>query len=288
MNILITGTTGFIGSKLVSELYSHNKIYSVVRSDAKNNEQAEIIVADLSTPLFTKDFPKNIDCVIHLAQSRRYREFPTGACDMLAINVNAVVEILDWCVRTNVKQFIFASSANVYEQSDNILEENSQLSPNSYYGETKLAAENLIKYYADHLKINILRLFTVYGPGQKDMLIPNIIERIKNSQSIDLAGGVGVEFTPIFIDDVCAIIKSCAMDPMPSKLEILNLCGSEIVNLETLTTNLEEILSIDAKRTLFSGRPVRIKGCNEYLLKKLPNQKFTPFRSGLKVTLGID
>lgn len=287
MKILITGASGFIGSNLVSSLHSNNDLYSVLRSCTDQNGPAEIIISDLSRPKFTEHFPSDVECVIHLAQSRRYRDFPSGARDMLALNVNSIIEILDWCVRTNVKQLIFASSANVYEQADYLLTEDSKLSPSSYYGETKLAAENLIKYYADYLKIHILRLFTVYGPGQTDMLIPNIISKIKSSQSIDLAEGVGVSFTPIFVDDVCSIIKSCMIEERLSNLEIINLCGVEVVDLNTLTTNLEEMLSTDAVRIFSSERPVRIQGSNEYLLRKFPNLQLTNFKSGLKRTLGL-
>jgi hypothetical protein len=75
---------------------------------------------------------------------------------------------------------------------------------------------------------------------------------------------------------------------MVSNFKILNLCDSEITDMSMLTANFEEILSIDAIRTFSPGGLLKIKECNEYLLKKFPNQIFTPLKSGLKITLGIN
>ena len=71
MKILITGSTGFIGTNLVSFLKNNNSI-EILEASRENG-------FDLSHDGWTKNLPKNeIDIVIHLAQSSLYRNFPEG------------------------------------------------------------------------------------------------------------------------------------------------------------------------------------------------------------------
>src|SRR5712691_5873081 len=75
--VLVTGAGGFIGRHLVRALGERYRVVALVRNRADAPENAEAIVFDLSQPLGDA-LPPRIDAVVHLAQSRRYREFPEG------------------------------------------------------------------------------------------------------------------------------------------------------------------------------------------------------------------
>ena len=139
MKILITGASGFIGSNLVRSLAEKHTVYAVVRKKKKfvGNPQVNFIEVDLSRKDFVEELPSGINTVLHLAQSSRYRDFPNGVEDMISININSTGLLLDWARRSEVKHFVFSSTANVYSQTGEKFTEKSATTPSSYYGASK-------------------------------------------------------------------------------------------------------------------------------------------------------
>ena len=99
-NILITGSSGYIGKLLIKNLLSKSnkiKIYALVRENVINNlDNVIYIKCDLSNISFSKILPLNIDVVIHLAQSNNYRLFPEKADDIFNINISSTQKLLEW------------------------------------------------------------------------------------------------------------------------------------------------------------------------------------------------
>lgn len=287
MKILITGASGFIGSSLVRSLAEEHTVYGVVRKKKKfhDNPQVNFIEVDLSHKDFVKELPSGINTVIHLAQSSRYREFPDGVEDMIAINVNSTGLLLDWARRSGVKHFVFSSTANVYAQTGEKFTEQSKTAPNSFYGASKLAAEQLVVQYAQCFSIDILRLFTVYGPGQKGMLIPQIIQKIRLGEEIYLASKIGIYLTPIYIDDLVNIISHLMKTDNDLKLRIMNVCGNEKVSLGQIVRNIEKILNVSTPIRVTNDIPMNFIGSNELLFREIDALDFTRLKEGLVKTV---
>lgn len=289
MKILITGAGGFIGSHLVRSLAEKHTVYAVVKKKRKfvGNPQVNFIEVDLSHKDFVKELPSGINTIIHLAQSSRYREFPEGAEDMVAININSTGLLLDWARRSGIKHFVFSSTANVYAQSSEKFTEKSKTAPNSFYGASKLAAEQLVTQYAQFFAIDILRLFTVYGPGQKGMLIPQIIELIRSKREITLAEGAGLFLTPVFIDDVVKIIDKIIHLPSYKKnfSPILNICGSDIISLAEIVDVLSRLLVVDPLTTRTKDEVLCLTGSNKLLQDRVGSNEFVSMEKGLSQTI---
>src|SRR5262249_48165624 len=143
---------------------------------------------DLTLPFEMRDWPANIDAVIHLAQSRQYREFPDGAGNMFGVNLEATARLLEYARRAASRHFILASTGTVYEPFDRPLNENPPLRPNSYYGATKAAAELLVGAYERFFPGVALRIFSPYGSGQRDRMIPNLVARMQRNEAVRLDG----------------------------------------------------------------------------------------------------
>ena len=234
MNILVTGALGYIGSHLVQKLLgdSKNVVFAVFRNHLQESTFNLIpVIADLTDTNFTDSFPKNIDVIVHLAQSKGYRNFPDASDDIFSVNVRSTQLLLEWGRKNGIKKFIFASTGNVYKQQNKLLKETDICEPIGYYGASKYAAEQLIKPYNQFFQTNILRIFGVYGPTQKNMTIPNIINRIKNGQEITLAKNAGLYFTPLYIDDCVEMILCNIYKSMENSEIIYNLAGNEPVHL---------------------------------------------------------
>lgn len=287
MKILITGINGFIGSFVGNLLAARHEVFGITRrpNTFHFSSPVNLITADLSDPTFVDHLPPNIDCVIHLAQSKEYRNFPAGAEDMRRINIDATCQLLDWSSRTGVKKFIFSSTANVYGEFCGPLNETHPTNPSSFYGATKLAAEHLVRQYQHFFDVHVLRLFTVYGPGQNKMLIPNIINNVKTGDEIFLAQKVGLKFTPIFIDDLVEIISKIISCPLVLDTCVLNVCGSEITTLNNVVNLVEKILGKASHTKFTDDEPSYFIGSNQRLIETIGHFKFCTIEQGLKRTL---
>lgn len=283
MNILITGATGFIGRHLGRALAAQHIVFGLTRNPGTLTEIAGCpIIADLSDTHFVADLPANIDCVIHLAQSASYRDFPEGAEDMRLINIDATAKLLEWARNVGVKQFVYTSTANVYGKSTKALTESDPTQPNSFYGASKLAAEHLALQYHEYFQVDVLRCFTVYGPGQSGMLIQNIIERINTSKPVTLAEGVGIYLSPIYIGDVGVIINRLITTPARQKNRLMNVCGDQLTSLSEIVMIAEEIIGKPAIVRMTDEEAVYFTGSNERLRNYLSGYRFVDIRTGLE------
>jgi nucleoside-diphosphate-sugar epimerase len=286
MKILITGVTGFIGRHLAKNLILNNPVYGATRDKATTvNPEIETVCCDFKDPLWVSNLPNKVDCVIHLAQSSQYRNFPGGVVDMRRINIDATCELLEWSRVSGVKHFIFTSSANVYGSAQSLLTEDHPTAPNSFYGASKLAAEHITRQYGNCFQVDILRLFTVYGPRQREMLIPNIIERVRFGQEVTLSDSVGLFLTPVYVEDVARIISELITFGAGVSPRIFNLCGDTVVTLAEIVECLEGMLGKKAAKAELPGPALSITGCNKALKSFLGPIKFTDLKNGLSNTL---
>tara|TARA_S200000501_G_scaffold309723_1_gene299741 strand:- start:7076 stop:7657 length:582 start_codon:yes stop_codon:yes gene_type:complete len=193
--------------------------------------------------------------------------------------------LLEWSKNNSVKKFIYASSGNVYSQSRKKLIENSLLGPSSLYGISKLAGEEIVKKYNNSFDTLIMRIFGVYGPGQKKMLIPEIIKKIKLKNEIFLAQSKGLYFTPIYIDDLINIIRELINRNFNQKNLVVNICGSEVVSLNDLVKKLEKLINKKAKIKITNDEIKYFIGSNELLLKLLNIKDLISLDKGLKLVI---
>ena len=170
-NVLITGAGGFLGSHLVKHLDGEFSVTVLTRKPIAFRDSINEVRVDLSRPDWTDDLERGADTVIHLAQSRDYRNFLDGADDMLKVNVQSTVKLLDWAHRNSVNRFILASTGNVYAPQPRPLTEEDPCEPSSFYAATKLSAELLCRQYANEMEIVIVRFFGIYGPRQSKNLV---------------------------------------------------------------------------------------------------------------------
>lgn len=283
--ILITGASGFSGIPLCRELANSHQVYALARTSKHHglkHPNIKLIQADLknSSDLETK-LPSKIDIVIHLAQSREYRNFPSEVNDIFSINIESTLKLLDWSRNHSVEKFIFTSTGNVYEPSKEALNETHLCLPNSFYGVSKYCAELMCNTYSPYFSVLNLRIFGIYGPHQKGMLIPNIYQMMKEKKEISLAKGIGIKLSPIYIDDFINITKHFLFDIDLPKSETINLCGNEIIGLNQIIELLEKYSGFKALSKTTDSAFASLIGDNQKLNAYI-NYNYLPISEGIK------
>lgn len=284
MRVLVTGAAGFIGRPLVAalagELYAAS-VCSVVRTRAPG-VAGHMVAADLSSPGWTAAIPdETFDIVVHLAQSRHFREFPARTTDIVAVNVGATVELASWAVTHGVRRFVFASTANVYGTTAGLLGEDEVCRPQGMYAASKRSAELLLEPFAAHVEVLVLRIFGAYGAGQASGMLPGVMQRFDAGDEITLAGGIGVRYSPLHVDDCARVIADLACRATAPGYQIVNVAGDEVIDLRQVI----ELLEAETGRTVrvrdTSDRPVELVGRTDRLRALSTERPRTAFRDGL-------
>ena len=291
MKVLVTGATGFVGGKLIDALVriglgGGEEIHGVTRGDPANfDPRLKWTRADLSQRGWTTCLPsENFEIVVHFAQSRKYREFPEQADDIFNLNAQATFELANWALRHGVKRFLFASTGNVYGFGDRTCKESDVCLTDSMYGASKLAAETILRPFAQHFDITILRFFGIYGPDQANMLVPDLIQRFLKGEEIVLDGNLGVKFNPIYISDaVEAVIRLITENLLPG-YEIINVGGPEVVDLRQLVIQLERFSGLSAKTRITESTPKCLVGSTEKMSSLVNWNAKVSFSEGLFLT----
>jgi nucleoside-diphosphate-sugar epimerase len=170
MNILITGATGFIGRHLTAALSKTHNVRCLVRKTSDISDLRNLNVEMAHGDLLVKDSLEpaldGIDLIYHLAgevYSRRKSDYYKG-------NVLATHNLLEACKEKGLKRIIYLSSTAVYKPmaDKTLLTEESKCEPITFYGKTKLHAEQLIKQH--NVPWVIVRAPVIYGPHQPTVL----------------------------------------------------------------------------------------------------------------------
>jgi nucleoside-diphosphate-sugar epimerase len=170
MNILITGATGFIGRHLAGALSKTYPVRCLVRKTSDiislRHFNVEITYGDLLVKDSLWPALDKIDLIYHLAgevYSRKKDDYYKG-------NILATHNLLEACKEKGTKRIIFLSSVGVYKPvtTKTLLTEESECEPITFYGKTKLDAEELIK--KSNIPWVIVRAPVIYGPFQPTVL----------------------------------------------------------------------------------------------------------------------
>jgi len=216
-SILITGGLGFIGSHIVDALSRKPKdevaVYDIRAQDSQS-ENIVMVHGDVfdSDKLLKVMRDREVSSIVHMvgfASIPGCRENPDTS---FRLNVSSVQRVLEAMRRCDVKRLIFPSTAAVYGATNGPkAEERVSPRPNNLYGCHKLAAETLIRGYAENygLEPTIMRIFNVYGDLDKEQGVISIfIRKTLSGEPIVVKGGNQLRDFILVGDVVEAFIKS--------------------------------------------------------------------------------
>ncbi|MFV0343517.1 MAG: NAD-dependent epimerase/dehydratase family protein [Anaerocolumna sp.] len=154
--VLVIGANSYIGKKF----------YEYVKLEKK--EEILIDMVSASDDGWRKVDLSQYDSILHLAAIVHKKEKKSMKELYYQVNYRLAVEVAKNAKENRVGQFIFMSTAAVYGDGATCITKNTVPKPTTYYGKTKLAAENDInKLSDDKFKVAIIRPPMVYGEGCK-------------------------------------------------------------------------------------------------------------------------
>jgi len=214
--ILVTGGAGFIGSNIVDKYiekgYEVDIIDNLSTGDMNNvNRNARFFKIDINDEKIEEIFKeRRYDVVSHHAAQMNIRVSVEEPIFDVKINIIGTINILNCCVKNDVKYFIFASSGGaIYgEQEYYPADETHSTNPDSPYGISKLACEKFLQYFNKSFGLEYisLRYANVYGPRQNPYGEAGVVsifadKMIKNERAVIFGDGKQTRDF-VFVEDV--------------------------------------------------------------------------------------
>lgn len=307
MNILVTGSAGFIGFHLIKLLIK--KKHNVVGIDSINNyydinlkkERTKILKSkksgkfiflknDLMSETFLSRVLKknNISIIIHLAAQPGVRNSLKNPSNYVKNNILATTNLFEACRKSKkIRHILLASSSSVYAASNKMpYDENDPADfPLQFYAVTKRTTELMAHCYSHlyNIPFTIMRLFTVYGSyGRPDMALFKFTKNLLNNKKLEIynRGNHIRDFT--HIDDTVYGIEKL-IQKIPKKNESFGL------SKKLLHYSKAKLRIIN----LGSGNPRQLKNYIkniEKYTKKKSKKKYLPFQKGdaIKTSAKVD
>lgn len=220
--ILVIGGAGFIGSFVVSELLK-NDVGEVIIFDNFTRGKSENLANTLKDSRCTlypnggdvrdvdilNDAMQGCDAVIHLAAMwlLHCKDFPRTA---FHVNIEGTFNVLEACVKNNIKRLVYSSSASVYGDASEVpMTEAHPFNNKNFYGATKIAGEAMCRAYHDRYGLSYvgLRYMNVYGPHQDQTaaytgVIPIMLNKIDAGEAPTINGDGTQAYDFIDVEDV--------------------------------------------------------------------------------------
>ncbi len=309
MNILVTGSAGFIGFHFCKKLLKETN-YKIYGLDNLNNyysvklkkKRIRILQKYKNFRFNKKDLKDDktynlfkkikFSFIFHLAAQAGVRYSVSDPKRYIDDNVIAFSKLLDFSRSQNCKCIFYASSSSVYGDSKILPStENMKLNPKNVYGLTKKFNEELSSFYSKNYNQRIigLRFFTVYGPwGRPDMLILKLLDIIKNNKIFTLNnfGKHKRDFT--YIDDVTHMMLKLLNNYKKTNInDIFNICSNNPINLMKIINYIfKKTKKIKIRKvSLQKVEVLKTHGSNKKILKIIKLFKLSNIYNSLDKTI---
>ncbi len=276
--ILVIGGAGFIGSHVVAELLKTD-IAEVVVYDNFARGKREYLLPYLKDPRCSiyanggdirdidvlNDAMQGVDGVIHLAAMwlLHCKDYPRTAFN---VNIEGTFNVLEACVKNNVKRLVYSSSASVYGDAVSVpMTEEHPFNNRNFYGASKISGEAMCRAFHDRYGLSYvgLRYMNVYGPHQDQTaaytgVIPIMLNKIDENQAPTINGDGSQAYDFIYVEDVAR----CNVDALKAEVtdefynvgsgvqtSIKQLCDLILeMKQSSLTVNYKPYSADDARR----------------------------------------
>lgn len=295
--MLVIGGAGFIGSYIVAELlkedvkeviiydnFARGKISNI--SDSLKDPRCYVYPngGDVRDTDILNEAMKGVDYVFHLAAMwlLHCKDYPRTAFD---VNINGTFNVLEACVRNNVKKVVYSSSASVYGDAVEIpMTESHPFNNKNFYGATKIAGEAMCTAFNDRYGLSVigLRYMNVYGPNQDQNaaytgVIPIMLNKIDANETPIINGDGSQAYDFIYVEDVAR----CNLAALKSEVNFgMYNVGTEVqTTIKKLCDLILELKNSDLKVTY---KPYSEDDARQFVKNRIGSRKKAEKEIGFK------
>ena len=238
MRILITGGTGFIGSRLAlrARAAGHEVVpvgMTNTPAETANRQElaragAEVALKSVEELAASPELFRGADALIHLAAAQHEMNVPDE--HFRKVNVEGTRLLLDAAKAAGVGRFVYGSTIGVYGARDGLIDETTPPSPDNVYGRTKLEAERLVLGRAGQQPVTAIRISETFGPGDRRLL--KLFKGVKKGSFFLIGDGRNLHH-PIYIDDLVDMLLLAATHDS-ARGEVFLSAGKEAVTTDQM------------------------------------------------------
>lgn len=246
MKVLITGASGFIGQRALKELKSRD--IDVVALSSKKLDGIDTIESldyAFNNNYLLNNGCEDVEVLLHIGAWTPKESKDANNVDKSLENITSTMALLKSNL-PSLKKIVFASTLDVYIDTDKKINENTPTIPSTMYGWSKIYCENAIKNYCieNNVLFEILRIGHVYGEGEEvyKKVMPVMIKMALNNEDLNIYGNGKSLRTFIYIKDVAnAIVNSLNLN----ESNIINIVGNEEISINSLANKIRELVNND-------------------------------------------
>ncbi|ADL06000.1 NAD-dependent epimerase/dehydratase family protein [Lacrimispora saccharolytica] len=254
-NVLLTGASGFIGSHVRKCL--HESGYGIISlcknpgEDFQTYDNEKVVKGNLSEPELLKQALTGcqIEACIHLA----WEGIPDYSFEMSQRNLTYGINVLELCRHLGIGQLVVSGSCWEYRSPHGKVAEDWELDDSNHFKAAKNAYRMIAHAFCREagIRFNWLRLFYVYGPGQREgSLIPFIKKELSEGRVPELRGaGNRNDFVHVW-DVARAFVKAVKVK---TEVEILNIGYGMTVSVSDVLKYIAE--AMDKKNLIPQDTP---------------------------------
>ena len=240
MSIQIIGGSGFVGSKLISELGVKN-----CTNLDKQNSPFFTDITTIGNILNPSDliFSKNVDSIVLLAAEHKDNVSPSTL--YYDVNVKGTINVLNAMDKYGIKNLIFTSSVAIYGLNKLNPDETHNEDPFNHYGKSKWKAELAIKEWYEKdpssKSVTIIRPTVIFGERNRGNVY-NLLERI-NSKKFIMIGKGDNKKSMAYVGNIVAFIIS-QIKNCEEGYHVFNYADGPDLTMKELTQHIEKKMNI--------------------------------------------
>jgi len=272
VNILVTGGSGFIGTRLIDNLLASGHIVKIYDKRISQKYPDLTIIGDVRDVDALTNACKGIDIIYNLAAEHADNVTPLSLYD--EVNVGGAKNVVEAAKKNNIKRIIFTSSVAVYGLNKGECDETYPPDPFNEYGRSKLKAEKVFEEWQKESKDNtliILRPSAVFGETNRGNIY-NLLKQVHSGKFIMIGEGKNKKSIG-YVGNISAFLAYLAENK--SGFEIYNFSDKPDMTAREMVDFIQKTLGRDKK---IPTVPYWIGIAGGYafdILSKLTGKKFT-------------
>ena len=241
-HLCVVGPSGYVGSRLVSAGRARGHRVATISSRDPDG-------IDPSSGLFrgAPPIPSDVDSLIYLAHPPRSGEGRGLAERDLAVSSVSALACGSACLEKGVRRFVYLSTGSVYQPALAPLPETALRNRGDAYPLCKLAGEEALAVLEPGIELIRVRLFTVYGPGQSNRLVPRLASSVVSGRDVELQAAPdgsedgGLRISLIHVDDVVEALLAWAT-AREERRGVVNLASPDALSIRAIAEALGSAL----------------------------------------------